>query len=233
MIGFVRRNHNQLRESKKLLEQRVAGVSEKQRKHILKLLKQMKEAEKTIAIILVQQKTLHDTRSTKIKNRVVSFFKPHVRPIQRGKFPVRNEFGKKIVVHLINGFLFLRESFDHNVNDAQTFLKSLRYHKEFTGKLPREVNGDRGIHSKDNVLLLKNLPAVKNIGLQKRGPDPEKTFAKKRMAKERCAIEAFISLFKRKHGGRRCYYRKPENEVPWSQLGMAMMNLKLVVCRSP
>ena len=49
-------------------------------------------------------RTKYDHKVNSGKDRIVSVFQPHVRPIPRGKIKSKIEFGSKLGVSLDNGF---------------------------------------------------------------------------------------------------------------------------------
>jgi hypothetical protein len=61
-----------------------------------------------------QQKEMYDKRSHQVSDRIVHVSQPHVRPIVRGKSGKDVEFGSKLSVSLVNGYVFL----DHLSWDA-------------------------------------------------------------------------------------------------------------------
>lgn len=62
----------------------------------------------------VQQEEMYRNRTQKVDNRIASIHQPHVRPIVRGKAKAKTEFGSKIQVALVAGFMFI----DHLSWDA-------------------------------------------------------------------------------------------------------------------
>lgn len=63
-----------------------------------------------IPLVYEQQKHMYDTRKHACGNRIVSLQQPHVRPINRGKRPVSTEFGQKLHLSVVNGYIFLEQT---------------------------------------------------------------------------------------------------------------------------
>ena len=61
-----------------------------------------------------QQLEMFDEKKHQCKDRIVSFFQPHVRPIVRGKSKAPTEFGAKIGAAVYEGYTFI----DHHSWDA-------------------------------------------------------------------------------------------------------------------
>ena len=53
-----------------------------------------------------QQLEMYENRQYRTEDRIVSISQPHVRPIVRGKASAAVEFGAKLSVSVVNGFVF-------------------------------------------------------------------------------------------------------------------------------
>ncbi len=58
-----------------------------------------------IELLYAQQKQMYEEGSKRVDGRIVSLHQPWVRPIVRGKAKAGVEFGSKIAVSLVNGYL--------------------------------------------------------------------------------------------------------------------------------
>jgi hypothetical protein len=82
-------------------------------KHPLKLTQKTFELVENIRVVYFQQQTKFDNPDAKIKNRIVSLYKPYIRPIVRGKEIKKTEFGAKVHSFQIDGITFIEHfSFD-------------------------------------------------------------------------------------------------------------------------
>ena len=72
----------------------------------LKILKKMQERFEVIKKVYDQQHYMLKNKVSKVENRIVSITQPHIRPIVRGKAGKNVEFGAKISMSVIDGFLF-------------------------------------------------------------------------------------------------------------------------------
>ena len=89
----------------------------------------------TICIILSQQKQLFEDPSSTIKDRIVSLFKPYIRPIVRGKENKPVEFGAKVHNHQVGGLNFI-EHLDFNAfHEGNRMEDSVRFHHHLFGKI--------------------------------------------------------------------------------------------------
>ncbi len=222
MIRFLQRNLNQLKEAfakrnESINNDVIQATLPKEILVIEKLLAQQKE---------LWKKTPRNgsKHGISIKDRIVSIFRPHVRPMSRGKIPNPTEFGGKILLEMRNGFLRLLKVTFRNENDSEIVKEHI---KDWKGLI---VGGDRGIFSKENEKLAKE-NGVKHFLVERKGKKSlEKTSGVKRIRKIRPAIEAKIGLAKRKFGlGRNKYKRGEEGEMQWIKLALCAMNLRLFI----
>ena len=106
--------------------------------------------------MLEQQKWMSDNNVHSCKDRIISIFQPHVRPIVRGKAKTRVEFGAKIGAAIVNGFTFI----DHHSWDAYNESEDLKTHieafKRRFGMLPARVEADKIYLNRLNRKYLKD-----------------------------------------------------------------------------
>ena len=115
----------------------------------------------TLELVYHQQHTMHSTNTHQIDNRIVNLHQPHVRPIKRGKDGKKVEFGSKLQVSLVNGFVHLDKLSWDNFNEATTLQASVELHKSKYGYYPAEVLADQIYCNRENRKWLKE----KNIKL--------------------------------------------------------------------
>jgi len=218
MLRFVKRN---LRQAEMLVAKAANAID----KNVL-------ERIETIKTLLTQQEELRrktprngSRAGIHIKDRIVSIYKSHVRPIPRGKIPVATEFGAKILLELRGGVLSLMKTSFSNLADCDML-------REF---LPRyaglNLGADRGFDAPKNTKAAKDAD-IKNYCIEKKGNHNRKLDSAKvkRMRKQRSAIEAKISLAKRKFGlDKNLYGRGETGEMQWIRLGLCAMNLKFAL----
>lgn len=90
--------------------------------------------------------------SVPARDKVVSLFEPHTAILCRGKAkPKDTEFGRKIWYGEVDGGLISEyRLLTGNPDEAQCLLPSLQHHGQLFGKPPKQISGDRGIHSTRN-----------------------------------------------------------------------------------
>jgi transposase len=208
-----------------------------------KLLKQLEDAasetvEKTIAtakIILDQQQQMLRTGIRKVKNRIVSFHEPSIRPIHRGKEGGKKvEFGRKITFNCLGGGLLQTVRVDNEAfSDTEMVDNAIETHKRTFGRKPSEMNADRGGHSPQNHQRLKEERILD--GIQYRGKIPKNAKAppghvRKRMENQRSVVEGKIGTWKTRYGGSRNTYKEEHAHVRIT-FGLLGMNAKWAAAR--
>jgi hypothetical protein len=90
----------------------------------LKLIKQVSQ----------QQQLHYDRPDVSIPNRIVSLYKPYLRPIVRGKETKRVEFGKKVHKMMVGGIGFI-EHWDYEAfNEGTRAIHTIWKHRQYFGK---------------------------------------------------------------------------------------------------
>ena len=103
-----------------------------------------------------QQKEMYDNKSHRVADRIVSIHQPQVRPIVRGKTNANVEFGSKIQVSLVNGFVFLDDISWDAFNEGTRLISSVEKYKNTFGFYPQEVLADKIYCNRENRAWLKS-----------------------------------------------------------------------------
>ena len=190
---------------------------------------------------LVQQvidqtrKRVIESLSVAASDKVVSLFEPHTAIICRGKAkPKDTEFGRKIWYGEIDGGLISEyRVLVGNPDEAQYLIPSVQHHRQLFGKPPREVCGDRGIHSTANEKEARAL-GVRRVSLPQPG---YKTNRRRRYEKQpwfraaqrfRNGIEGRISQLRRARGLDRCLAHGDVGMERWVGWGVIANNLATI-----
>lgn len=223
MLQYVRRNLKQLKE---VIEQvKAKGYEVKQ-----KIIERLRISEE----IYRQQLYMYKQKVNRIKDRIVSFHRPYVRPIKRGKLAQKVEFGGKGVLAQVGKFLFL-DYFQHEAfSEAELAEQHLLAYEERFGKLPPYFTADRKYGTRDNRRLLEEYgvrPSFKPLGrrakLEHKG---ERWFKLKQ--KERNRIEGSFGNGKQHYGLDRVRYSIKNGSEMWIRAAILAMNLKTAAKRS-
>ena len=111
-------------------------LKEWEEKKIEKYLKTAKE-------IYEQQKEMIEEVKHRVKKRIVSFKQPEVRPIVRGKEGKKVEFGPKIHVADVDGYVMVEEISNEAFHEGNLFKRENEKHKERFGRYPEISLGDK------------------------------------------------------------------------------------------
>jgi len=223
MLQYVRRNIRQLQE---IIE--IVKINEREvTRGILNRLGVAQE-------IYRQQLEMYSRRVNRIADRIVSFHRPYVRPIKRGKLGRSVEFGAKGGLVHVDGFLFL----DHFKHEAFAEDKvagdHLRAYQERFGKLPPYVTADRKYGTRENRELLKGLGvrgSFRPLGRKAQGDRKHERWFKDKQ-KERNRIEGSFGNGKQHYGLNRVRYSIENGSEIWVRGGILAMNLKAALKRA-
>lgn len=148
-----------------------------------------------------QQLEMHEHRQYRKEDRIVSISQPHVRPIVRGKASASVEFGAKLSVSVVDGFVFCEKLEWDAYNEGNTLIDSLERYKKKNGFYPEAVLADKIYRNKDNR------DYCKARGIRLSGPklgrssEEEKKEARKQSyqdSRERNEVEGKFGTGKRK-----------------------------------
>jgi hypothetical protein len=95
------------------------------------------------AEIYRQQDLMWSNNQKRIDNRIVSLTQPHVRPIVRGKAGSPTEFGAKLSVSCVEGYVLLEKISWESYNESGDFINQVEAYKELTGFYPESVHADK------------------------------------------------------------------------------------------
>ena len=139
--------------------------------------------------------------------KIVSFFEDHTDIIVKGGRDT--EYGHKIFLSggastMILGCLICRG----NPTDSDQYRSLLDQHKEWYGRMPRQVTADGGFASKENLAYAHACGVKDAVFARKRGLSildmAKSTWVYKKLRNFRAGIEAGISALKRAFGLDRC-----------------------------
>ena len=224
MLQFVRRNLGQLEEA--LWE--AGRVGSRQTLLIGARLG-------TAKMIFEQQWEMYKKGTRRVDDRIVSFHRPWVRPIKRGKNGKDVEFGPKAALSHVDGFLFLDKIHHDNFSESQTTVvrEQLDHYEKRFGKKPASFTGDQAYGSRDNRELLEGEKIRSSfVQLGKKQPSRDKrTRWFKLKQRERNRIEGHLGHGKEHYRLNRTWYHGQEGSEIWTRGGILAMNLMTAMAR--
>jgi IS5 family transposase len=223
MLQYVRRNIKQL---KNAIEQvKVKGQRVKQN-----IMDRLQVAGK----IYHQQLEMYKRKTNRIEERIVSFHRPYVRPIKRGKQGKKVEFGGKGALVHVGEYMFL-EYFEHRAFAEENLMaEHVGGYMDRFGKLPPYVTADTKYGTLENRELMGKLEV--RASFKRRGRPPKTIDSRdrwfKRKQRERNRIEGGIGNSKEHYGCDRVRYSIKDGSEIWVRAGILAMNLKAAMNRA-
>ena len=104
----------------------------------------------TIRKLAEQQRKMYDDNVNRCDDRIVSIAQPHVRPIVRGKEHNPVEFGAKVVISAISGYVPKVKIFWTNKPEASLLTEQAEDYKKMFGFYPKTILGDRVYNNREN-----------------------------------------------------------------------------------
>lgn len=188
---------------------------------------------RTIYIIQQQQQYMYDNPGQSVQDRIVSLFKPYLRPIVRGKEIKRVEFGAKVMTSQVDGInLIDKLSFDP-FNESVYLQQSIINHKVRFGKCS-QVGVDQiyGSNANRKYMTQNN---IYNCLVRKGKPSKYEDQARelrKQLGKERSTVlEGSFGNEKNHYGLKIIKARLKETEKIWILFGITTANAMKIAKR--
>lgn len=187
-------------------------------------------------IIYTQQFTMWESKTNRIDNRIVSFHQPHIRPIVRNKAGTKVEFGPKLAVSKINGFIHL-DVIDFNAfNEGQTLPMLIQKYKDKHGAYPEVIRADKIYQTRANKMYCKNL-GIRLSGKPLGRPNQAEQEENERIMREdfakRQEIEGVFGVAKTRYGLAKLMTKLPESQIASIGLVFFVMNLNQLFWFTP
>lgn len=180
---------------------------------------------KTIKKVYQQQKHLFDVPQAKIKDRIVSLFKPYIRPIVRGKENKPVEFGIK--AHIVQvGRINIIEHYNYQpFNECKRLKISIVKHKIRFGECSH-IAADKIYHTNENRRYTTKNKIKTNFCRKGKGKDDKETKQMKALLnKERStSLEGSFGNEKNHYLLRKIKARNPKTETVWLHFGVYTAN---------
>jgi len=182
----------------------------------------------TIRTLYLQQKTMYDTKTHSIEDRIVSIGQPHVRPIVRGKAGAPVEFGAKVNCYMVNGYVFIDKISWDAFNEEERLKMVIERYKERFGYYPEAVLADKIYRNRENIKYCKER------GIRLSGPrlgrppkETDKTVIEQDLqdSSERNAIEGKFGEGKIKYGVERIMARLKDSSETVISIAFLCMNI--------
>ena len=222
-LGYIKRDLGQI---EKLLAQG-NSLSSLSKKDYQKLLVAQE--------IYRQQQFMWFEKKTSVEERIVSLSQPHIRPIVRGKSGKPTEFGAKIAVSCLNGYILLEHLSWSNFNESNYLKKQVEAYKELSGYYPESVHVDKIYRSRENRKWCQDR------GIRISGPPlgrPAKNVSKEKKKQARIdesirnEIEGKFGQGKRRFGLNQIMSKLPETAATEIAISFLVINLNTLLMRA-
>ena len=136
-----------------------------------------------IRTLYSQQEYMYRTGIHKVADRIVSLHQSWVRPIVRGKQTADVEFGAKVEMSVVDGFLRIEDLRWDAFNESTTLQQSVEAYRKAYGHYPARVLADMIFRTREN------LKYCKERGIHMNGPKLGKPFADPEEARKHKKLE--------------------------------------------
>ncbi len=199
------------------------------------LTKREQKSLEVIKKLYEQQQWMYDNNKRSIENRIVSIEQPYIRPIVRGKVRQAVEFGAKISISYLEGYVFLDKISWDNFNESKYLQEQVEKYYEYMGYYPESVHVDKIYRTKANRKYCQEK------GIRMSGPKlgrPRKNISpdEKKQAREdekiRNRVEGKFGEGKRKYGLNLIKTKLEETSENKIAMTILAMNLMTVLRRA-
>lgn len=194
------------------------------------------ERYRTINKIYVQQDHHYHHPKDSIPDRIVSLYKPYLRPIVRGKENKRVEFGAKVNTWQVDGLNFIEHLSFSAFNEGTRLKKGVAFHQGRFGKL-QQLGADQIYATNANRRYCSKLgisTCFKPKGRRKHDPVVRRQEDQMRKAigtARATVLEGSYGNDKNHYGLRKVKARNERTEVAWIFFGMMSANAVKVAKR--
>jgi hypothetical protein len=136
-----------------------------------------------VRMLYTQQEEMYRSGCHQVADRIVSLSQPWVRPIVRGKQNAEVEFGAKVEMSVVDGYLRIEDLRWNAFNESTTLIDSVEAYRKSYGHYPARVLADTIFRTR------KNLRFCKDHGIHLNGPKLGKPYSDPEAAKEQKKLE--------------------------------------------
>lgn len=179
---------------------------------------------KIIRLIYRQQQYLFKHPGNKVKNRIVSVYKPYLRPIKRGKENKPVEFGAKVHMMQVDGINIIEHISFSAFHEGKRLKASIIKHKAMFGEC-HQVSADAIYATNENRRYCRKQHIF--TGFIPKGPKPGKQVERLKAAlnKDRATrLEGSFGNEKNHYGLAKVKARNQQTEITWVYFGVFTAN---------
>ena len=174
-----------------------------------------------------QQNHMYQNRIHRVDDRIVSISQPHIRPIVRGKAAQSVEFGAKISVSYVNGYVTLHRISYDAYNETNDLPQQAETYRKTYGCYPQSIHADKIYQTRANRAWCKERDirlSGKPLGRPRQMSAEEKK-QQRRDETDRIPIEGKFGNSKRKGTLDRIMAKLADTGLTVIGVGILVMNL--------
>lgn len=157
-----------------------------------------------IRLFYEQQKEMYDAKIHRVADRIVSLSQHWVRPIVRGKQNADVEFGAKVEMSVVNGYMRVEDMRWDAFNESTTLQESTESYRRAYGHYPERILADTIFRTRENLRYCKAFGIHMNGPRLGRKPSDEEIYRQERKLEwlesgERGEIERDFGVGKRRY----------------------------------
>ena len=243
-LSIAKKKRTTRKERRKVIKKQLRYI-EKNLSHIENLIERgssleaLKEKERrqleVIKELYRQQKEMYEEKKPRIENRIVSIEQPYIRPIVRGK--VRNpvEFGAKISISYVEGYVFLDYVEWSNFAESKYLKEQVEKYYEMWEYYPESIHVDKVYRTKENRKYCKE-KGIRMSGTKLGRPSKNISKEEKKQSqideRIRNRVEGKFGEGKRRYGLNLIKTKLKETSETKIAMGIFVMNLMTLVRRA-
>lgn len=147
----IRRQLGYLKRDLAIIDQ----IAERHPDYVAYLPNWLKDRLPVIRLLYSQQQEMYSANTHRVENRIVSLSQPWVRPIVRGKQNAEVEFGAKVEMSDVNGYLRVEDLRWDAFNESTTFQETVENYRMAYGHYPERVLADTIFRTRENLRYCK------------------------------------------------------------------------------
>ena len=121
----------------------------------IRLTQAQKDCMNLVTTVYEQQRIMYETNTHSIPRRIVSLSQPWVRPIVRGKAHANTEFGAKLHISLVDGYIRIERLGFEPYNEAEDFYRAVEGYRERYGRYPARILADKLYRNRQTLAYCK------------------------------------------------------------------------------
>ena len=183
-----------------------------------------------IRTLYAQQQGMYDNKVHSCPDRIISLSQPWIRPIVRGKLNAATEFGAKIEMSVVNGFLRIEHLSWSSFNESTTLQASVESYRRAYGHYPARILADTIFRTRENLRYCKEHGIHMSGPKFGKRPSDEKVYREQLRQEwlesgERGEIERDFGVAKRRYSLGRIFTKLKETSETTIHLAVLSLNL--------